>query len=285
MPQVKRIAVLFALALALAPLPADAQFFGGGGGGRGMRFEGEPDPPKLNEFHGDKFTFATLIYDNNGYDEPLGYGWFSEWPDGGINFMTRLSQLTNIEIARNPDGTPHQVAIRATDPALINYPIVFMTDCGTAGFSKDEAAALRKYLLNGGFLFADDFWGEQAWENFVFEMENIFPEKEYHWRDIPLTHDIFHIVFDVKEIPQIPCIEFWYQTRGRTTSERGEETKTPHIRGIFDRNGRLMVFMSHNTDLQDGWQQEGLAEEYFREFSVKKSYPLGINVVVYAMTH
>ncbi len=269
-----------ALAAALLALPAAAQFFGG----RNSRFEVFPDPPTVKEFAGDRFTFCTIQYDNNGFDEWLGYGWSSEWPDGGLNFMTRLSQLTNIGINRNPDGTPHQVALRATDPALFNYPIVFMTDVGTAGFSKEEAAAMRKYLLNGGFLFADDFWGELAWENWLYEIDKIFPGNEYAVRDIPLTHDIFHIVFEIKEIPQIPCIEFWYQNRS-TTSERGEATKTPHIRGIFDKNNRLMVFMSHNTDIQDGWQQEGLAEEYFREFSVKKSYPLGINVVVYAMTH
>jgi hypothetical protein len=272
---------LFAVVVSLVAPLAQAQDFGG----RNRRFEGFPGPPRVQEFPGGRFTFCTIVYDNNGYDEPLGYGWSSEWPEGGINFMTRLSQLTNITINRDPDGTPHQVALRATDPALFNYPIVFMTDCGTAGFSKDEAESLRKYLLNGGFLFADDFWGEQAWKNWVYELDQIFPAGEYRIQDIQLTHEIFDIVFKIKEIPQIPCIEFWYRSRGATTSERGEETKTPSLRGIWDKNGRLMVLMSHNTDIQDGWQQEGLAEEYFREFSVKKSYPLGINIVVYALTH
>ncbi len=275
------IRIVLALAAVLATLPVAAQRFGG----RNPRFEDFPDPPRLQEFPADRFTFCTIVYDNNGFDEWLGYGWSSEWPDGGINFMTRLSQLTNIEINRNPDGTPHQVALRADDPALFNYPIVFMTDVGTAGFSEKEAAAMRKYLLNGGFLFADDFWGPLAWENWMYEVDRIFPNGEYKIQDITPNHDIFHIVFEIHEVPQIPCIEFWSQSRGTTTSERGEETKTPSLKGLWDLNGRLMGIFSHNSDIQDGWQQEGLAEEYFREFSVKKAYPLGINIVVYAMTH
>jgi len=160
-----------------------------------------------------------------------------------------------------------------------------MSDVGTAGFTKEEAKNLREYLLRGGFLHADDFWGERAWNNWAYEIEQILPPDEYPIRDIPLTHDIFHIVFDVNEVPQVPSIQYWSSTRDGTTSERGRETAEPHLRGIWDKDGRLMVVMSHNTDLADGWEQERKNEEYFREFSVKKSYPLGINIVVYALTH
>ncbi len=131
----------------------------------------------------------------------------------------------------------------------------------------------------------DDFWGDLAWENWRKTIEQALPPKEYPIRDIPLSHDIFHIVFDVKEVPQVPSIQYWYSSRNGTTSERGAATREPHLRGIWDNNGRLMVIMSHNTDLADGWEQERENEEYFREFSVQKSYPLGINIVVYALTH
>ena len=92
-------------------------------------------------------------------------------------------------------------------------------------------------------------------------------------------------MFDIKEVPQVPSIQWWTSPRGHTTSERGATTATPHLRGIWDKNGRLMVVMSHNTDIADGWEKESENEEYFREFSVKKSFPLGINIVVYALTH
>lgn len=280
------VVIAIAAACVLECFPAAAQLFGGlGFGGRGRRFRDFPDPPPLNEFPGDKFTFCTLVYENNGHDEELGYGWSSEYPDGGLNFMTRLSQLTNIDINREPDGTPRQVLLKPDDPALSNYPIVFMTDVGTARFSEAEAANLRNYLLNGGFLMADDFWGETAWEYWTYHFGQVLPPDEYPIRDIPKNHELFNIVFEIPEVPQVPCVEFWSENPRGVTSERGESTKTPSMRGIWDKNGRLMVVMTHNTDIQDGWQMEGMDEEYFREFSVKKSYPLGINIVVYAMTH
>lgn len=283
----KLLFVAVAVACILEGFPAAAQLLDGFGfgGRRGRRFQDFPDPPKVSEFPGNKFTFCTLVYENNGHDEALGYGWMSEYPDGGLNFMTRLSQLTNIEINREPDGTPHQVILRPDDPAIFNYPIVFMTDVGTARFSEAEAENLRNYLLNGGFLMADDFWGETAWEYWLYNFGQVLPLDEYKIREVPLTHDIFNIVFQIPEMPQVPCVEFWSEAPQGVTSERGESTKTPTMHGIWDKNGRLMVIMTHNTDIQDGWQMEGMHEEYFREFSVKKSYPLGINIVVYAMTH
>ena len=69
------------------------------------------------------------------------------------------------------------------------------------------------------------------------------------------------------------------------TWERGEEGRQVHYKGIFDDKGRMMVIICHNTDLGDGWEREGVYEYYFREFSEKKAYPLGINIVFYAMTH
>ncbi len=92
-------------------------------------------------------------------------------------------------------------------------------------------------------------------------------------------------VFNVKEVPQVPSIQYWSGARNGTTSERGMESAEPHLRGIWDKNGRLMVVMSHNTDIADGWEKDRENEEYFREFSVKKSFPIGINIVVYALTH
>jgi hypothetical protein len=250
-----------------------------------QRYRRFPDPPKLSKFPGEKFTFCTIRYRNNGWDEPLGFGWSTDWPDSGYNFMIRLSELTTIEINRDENGEPHQEILTLTDPALFNYPIIFMSDVGTCGLDAQEAKALRKYLLAGGFLHADDFWGETAWKNWVYEISQVLPPDEYPIRDIPLTHELFHIVFDVNELPQVPSIQYWSASRDGTTSERGAETADPHFRGIFDKNGRLMVLMTHNTDIADGWEKERENEEYFREFSVKKSYPIGINLVVYALTH
>ena len=90
----------------------------------------------------------------------------------------------------------------------------------------------------------------------------------------------------MKEKPQIPNFETGEasQVNGGITWER-YDAKTPHYRAIFDDKGRMMVIICHNTDNGDGWEREGVYEYYFREFSEKKAYPLGINIVFYAMTH
>jgi hypothetical protein len=130
----------------------------------------------------------------------------------------------------------------------------------------------------------DDFWGDLAWRRWEYEIGQVLPPEEYPIEEVPLSDPLFHIVFDIKEVPQVPSIRFWSQTGG-ATSERGAGSEKPGLYGIRDRTGRLMVVMTHNTDIADGWEREQLDYGYFEEFSVKKSYPLGINIVVYAMTH
>ena len=238
--------------------------------------EGRDDP---------SFMFCTIEYSSNGVNEPLGLGWGTDYPGAGSNLMNAIAEKTSIEIARDESGEPEQTILRLTDAGLMDFPFIFMSDVGTAGFSKEEVIGLRNYLLQGGFLYADDFWGDRAWESWAYEIGQVLPPEEYPIRDIPLDHDIFHIVFDVEEVPQVPSIQYWMSTGNGSTSERGYETREPHLRGIWDKNGRLMVVMTHNTDIADGWEQERENEEYYREFSVKKSYPLGINIVSYALRH
>lgn len=264
---------------------ASAQRWGNDGWGRrGRRSRYAPKYPDRDIFPGNKFTFCTIEY-RSVRREALGFGWSTDYPDSGYNFMLRLAELTTIEINRDENGEPHQVVLQLTDPELFKYPHIFMSDVGTASFTDAETEALRSYLLRGGFLHADDFWGDRAWLNFKYEMEHVLPPDEFPIFDIPLDHELFHIIFDVKEVPQVPSIQYWMRPGASETSERGAESAEPHIRGIVDKNGRLMVVMSHNTDIADGWEKEAENEEYFRKFSVKKSYPIGINIVVYAMTH
>ncbi len=261
----------------LTAAPVDAQR------GRGP-WNTPPKFPTSINIPADEFIFCTIMY-QQGRTEDLGFGWGTDYPDSGENFMTRLEELTTIRISRDEFGVPNQVVLRLTDDELYNYPFIFMSDVGTVVLDHSEIECLRNYLLRGGFLLADDFWGEAAWSNWEAVMSEVFPPDEYPIRDIPLSHEIFNIVFHVKEVPQVPSIQHWVRSNGATTSERGWATAEPHFRGIWDKNGRLMVAMTHNTDIADGWEKEGESEEYFREFSVKKAYPLGINIVVYALTH
>ncbi len=231
------------------------------------------------EFARDTFTFARVQYDShyNG----RGGGWATDYPDSDFNFSLRLQQLTSIKV------NPWPVFLTLTDDKLFDYPFLYMIEPGRLLFSDEEVVALRKYCLRGGFLMVDDFWGDDEWENFHQQIKRVFPEREP--QEVPLEHEIFHCVYDLKEKPQIPSIHAAYMTgsgRPITWEPRpGSDTSIPYYKAIYDDDGRIMVFICHNTDLGDGWEREGENKWYFEEFSVKKAYPLGINIVTYAMTH
>jgi hypothetical protein len=158
-----------------------------------------------------------------------------------------------------------------------------MTEVGSLYLDDQEVSNLRAYLLKGGFLWADDFWGEWAWDVFESQIHRALPAGTYPIVDLPLDHAIFHSQMNVTKVPQIPSINFWGGPGG-PTSERGAASATPHARAILDDHGRVMVFITHNTDVGDSFEREGDSRTYFVEFSVP-GYALGVNVLLYAMTH
>ena len=162
------------------------------------------------------------------------------------------------------------------------YHLLFEVPETGAFFDDQEAAGLRNYLLKGGFLWADDFWGEYAWTFWEGQLRKVLPPAAYPIIDVPLDHPIFHEMMRVDRIPQIPAIDFWEGMR--STSERGPDSAVPHVRAINDDHGRVMVLMTHNTDFGDAYEREGDDHEYFERFSVP-GYAFGVNTVLYAMTH
>ena len=205
-----------------------------------------------------------------------GDPWDTDYPDSDLNFSFRLQQLTSLEV------NPIPIVLELTDPELFNYPFIYIIEPGNLVFLDEEVKNLRRYLLNGGFLMIDDFWGQTEWYNIYHEMKRVFPEREPV--ELTLDHPIFHCVFELKEIPQIPGMTYAVDGYGLTgiTSESGDP---PRYYGIYDDKGRMMVIICRDTDLGDGWEREGWRKTYFHEFSEKKAYPLGINIVFYAMTH
>ena len=229
------------------------------------------------------FTFSRVLY-RSIRRERLGQGWYTDYPGSDINFMWRFNELTASGVSLKSDGTPNHVVVRLTDDELFDYPFIFMSDVGTIGFDDQEAERLRSYLLKGGFLWVDDFWGSRAWEHWVREIGKVLPLGEYPIFDLPPNHLIFQVLYDVREVPQIPSIQYWRRSGGHGTSERGTDSAQPHLRGITDQDGRLIVVMSHNTDIADGWEREGEEYEFFHRFSAD-AYAVGINVVLFALTH
>lgn len=226
------------------------------------------------------FTFCRLQY-TSVRREPLGYGWSTDYPLSDRNFMIRLPELTHTPVSRWRDGEAGNAVVRADEPALFECPFLFASDVGTAGFSDTEAANLRLYLRKGGFLWVDDFWGDRAWSHWSDQIARVLPGSEI--RELTPDHPLYSVYYQVREMPQIPSIQFWYRSGG-ATSERGDESRQPHLRAIFDDAGHMIVLMSHNTDIADGWEREADDEDYFYAFS-GRAYGVGINVAVWAMSH
>ena len=229
------------------------------------------------------FTFSRIFYESDRREQG-GQGWYTDYPTADQNLMIRLSEMTTTTVGFDQHDEPDHVVVRLTDDALFDYPFIFMSDVGTLWLSDLEARRLGDYLRKGGFLWVDDFWGPYAWRQWSDEIGKALPQGQYPIFDIPFEHPIHHVVYTVKEIPQIPSIQHWRRSGGSTTSERGYRSDQVHFRGIADGDGRLMVLMSHNTDIADGWEREGEDYDFFTKFSIN-AYAVGINTVVHAMTH
>ena len=282
------ILILFMICALGIVLAQQRRFRGGGGGewGEGgwisddtrtarevpSHSTGTPNWTNTPGFEKDVFTFVRIRRDRSPYKR--GGSWSTDTPDSDLNLSYRLQQMTSIKV--DPNGR----YLRLTDPDLSNYPFIYMVEPGTLSLSDEEVVALRKYLLNGGFLMLDDFWGEAEWNGMAEELKKVFPDRTFV--ELPLDHPIYHCVFEIKTKAQVPGIFYW--ERSGDTSER-PDSREVHHRAIFDDKGRMMVIATHNTDNGDGWEREGENHEYFEQFSEKISYPLGINIIFYSMTH
>ena len=224
-------------------------------------------------FEKDVFTFARVMYSDRGWGRGGG-GWDTDYRDADLNLSFRLQQVTSLKV--DPEGT----VVQLTDANLFDYPFIYIVEPGRLEFSREEIEALRKYLLNGGFLMVDDFWGEREGNNLYDEMRRVFPNRDQV--ELPLDHPIFNGVITLPIRPQIPGVGAFLGSG--LSYERWDATEV-HYKGIFDDKNRMMVVICHNTDLGDGWEEERTNPEYFRMYSEKYAYPLAINILFYAMTH
>jgi hypothetical protein len=203
---------------------------------------------------------------------PQGWGWATDSPGADCKLMGAIHRLTGQHVYPNPNY------IEIMDPDLFKYPYSYIVEPGQMYFNREEAARLREYLLRGGFLHLDDFWGLLQKENLETELRKVFPE--YPIQQIPLTHPIFHSFFDIDEIIQTP--NQYQGCSGGRTWEQSSDTQ-PRIYGIFNGDGRLMVAITYNTDVGDAWEFMDLKcyPEKYSGYAIR----IGLNFMIYAMTH
>ena len=215
-----------------------------------------------------------MFSDDFSLGDDLGGSWSIDYPNADRHFSRALDRLSIL------DNALDERAIKLTDPKLRELPFIYALEVGSMQLVEAEVDALREYLLAGGFLFIDDFWGSWAWDNLAKQMQLVFPDRDIV--EIPSTHHIFDIVYEIKNIKQVPNfrngIEF--ERTGITHEYDGTE---PRVNGIFDDSDNLMVLINLNSDLGDAWEWADHPEypSHFTTYAVM----LGINVVIYAMTH
>lgn len=244
---------------------------------------GTPEWTNAPGFDKDTFAFARIRYTRSSNGSWSAGNWHTDFPDSDLNLSFRLQQLTSVKV--DPDGR----VLNLTDKELFDYPWIYFVEPGALLFEDEEVPILRNYLLSGGFMMADDFWGEVHWANFAEQMKRVFPDRDFV--ELPMDHPIFSCVFDIKrpknqlQIPNIRTGRRSEYTGVTWEVHDGEECRDVHIRAIFDDKGRMMVIACHNTDNGDGWEREGEDDYFFHRFSENIAYPLGINIIFYAMTH
>jgi hypothetical protein len=230
-----------------------------------------------------EWVFGRLMYPQHPYARFARYRWGRlDWHEGGTSwsqdypradrhFAAALRRLTRIhtrsvEQPVNPDD--------ADD--IYDWPWLCAGEMGDWKLTASQAKNLREFLLRGGFLMLDDFWGPDEWDRFMESMQVVFPDRPIV--EIEDSDAIFHSVYDLDDRYRIPGM--WGirgQQRGRS------EGAVPHWRGIYDDKGRVMVAMCFNNDVGDSWEWAD-EPEYPEKYSAL-GIRLGVNYVVYSMTH
>jgi hypothetical protein len=201
-----------------------------------------------------------------------GWGWGTDYPGGDCKFMGGIHRLTGLPVY------PHPNVVDIMEPDLFRYPYLYIVEPGGLFFTDEEADRLREYFDRGGFLHVDDFWGLWQKANFEREIRKVFPDRRMEV--LPLTHEIFHTFFDIKELIQVPnrgngCAgpPYWEQP----------DDREHRIYSISDDRGRVQVVVTYNSDLGDAWEYMDLA--CYPQVLSGQAYRLGLNFMVYAMSH
>ncbi len=256
---------------ALAGLACLSLAFAQRGAGRGVfSLDGEYFAPTEDATESTEFYFARLAY-RSDYTARWGPGaWMIDSPKAERHFLQGLRRLTFIH------GRSMEEYVRPTDANLFDYPWLYVVEPGQWSLSDEDAAALREYMLRGGFIVTDDFHGTFEWTVFLRGLRKIFPEREAV--DIPDRDAVFHTLYDIDDKFQVPGVQFLY-----TGSKYEQDGVEARWKGVYDDSGRLMMVINFNMDLGDAWEHADMPQ--YPEGWTALAYRLGISYIIYAMTH
>ncbi len=240
-----------------------------------------PAAPREGEFHFLRVEYTDLpqYHRGWGYASRQGTGtgwWLVDWPAADNHFTAGIRRLTRIDA-----GDPRHM--RLTDDRLFDYPWIYATQTGWWDLSDAETSRLREYLLRGGFLVVDDFWGPEQWEVFRQTMNRVLPNQPI--TDLTESDSVMHVLYDILEKDRtfIPGSRHLRRGPGGTVQIVQPEGTSPAWRAIHDDKNRMVVAVNFNTDVADAWEFADVP--YYPEAMTSLAYRYGINYVIYSMTH
>jgi hypothetical protein len=237
-----------------------------------------PLPADFNQ--SSEWVFARLMYPSienahfrhAGWDWRQGHSsWTNDYPRADRHFLDAVRRLTRL----NARSVEQPVSLDDRDD-VYNYPWLYAVFVGEWDLTGQQVRILRDYLLRGGFLMCDDFWGTRDWSIFQASMRKVFPDRPMV--EIDDAESIFHTVYDLDERYQVPGE--WSLRMGVPYRNDGV---VAHWRGIYDDKNRLMVAVSFNSDLGDSWEWAD-DPRYPEEYSAL-GIRVGVNYIIYSMTH
>jgi hypothetical protein len=198
-------------------------------------------------------------------------GWTDDYPRGDRALIKMIKRNTRINVR----SVEQPVSLDDGDDIYF-WPFLVAGMAQSWQLTDAQAATLREYLLRGGFLFCDSFFGEDSWYYYEESLKRVFPDREI--RDLTDDEIVFHVAFDLHEMTNV-SIPHISEAFGGGFSMGGP----PHWRGVFDDSGRLMLLIAHNNDVGDGWQWAD--DPRYPADEANRALRIGSNVAVYALTH
>jgi len=230
-----------------------------------IEYSGFPVPPDWSEKT--EWAFGRLMY-----PAVVDYArWTMDYPRSDRHFSAALRRLTRVHARSVEQG----IDLNDGDEAF-NWPWLYGVEVGYWNLTDEQCAKMREYLLRGGFFMCDDFHGTREWAVFMHSMSRVFPDRQVV--DLDSSDPIFHTIFDLDDRYQVPGAQFL-----ETHQIWEHDGFEPRWRGIYDDKGRLMVAICHNMDLGDSWEHAD-NPLYPEKFSAL-GFRIGVNYVIYAMTH